>query len=85
MLPLALFRIPAFTGTAVVAFAQSVALYPLLLFIAIYLQDGLGLSPTEAGLRILPLTLVLVVVAPISGRLTNHWPLRVPPGGSRRV
>jgi len=78
MLPLSLFRIPAFTGTAVVAFAQSVALYPLLLFIAIYLQNGLGLSPTETGLRILPLTLVLVVVAPVSGRLTNRWPLRVP-------
>jgi MFS family permease len=78
MLPLALFRIPAFTGTAVVAFAQSLALYPLLLFVAIYLQNGLGLSPTETGLRILPLTLVLVVVAPISGRLTNRWPLRVP-------
>ena len=78
MLPLSLFRIPAFTGTAVVAFAQSVALYPLLLFVAIYFQVGLGLSPTETGLRILPLTLVLVVVAPISGRLTNRWPLRVP-------
>jgi EmrB/QacA subfamily drug resistance transporter len=78
MLPLSLFRIPAFTGTAVVAFAQSVALYPLLLFVAIYLQNGLGLSPTETGLRILPLTLVLVVVAPISGRLTNRLPLRVP-------
>ena len=78
MLPLSLFRIPAFTGTAVVAFAQSVALYPLLLFVAIYFQVGLGLTPTETGLRILPLTLVLVVVAPISGRLTNRLPLRVP-------
>jgi EmrB/QacA subfamily drug resistance transporter len=78
MLPLSLFGIPAFTGTAVVAFAQSVALYPLLLFVAIYFQVGLGLSPTETGLRILPLTLVLVVVAPISGRLTNRLPLRVP-------
>jgi EmrB/QacA subfamily drug resistance transporter len=78
MLPLSLFRIPAFTGTALVAFAQSVALYPLLLFLAIYLQEVLGLSPTETGLRILPLTLVLVLVAPISGRLTNRLPLRVP-------
>lgn len=78
MLPLSLFRIPAFTGTALVAFAQSVALYPLFLFLAIYLQNGLGLSPTETGLRLLPLTLVLFVVAPISGRLTSRWPLRVP-------
>jgi MFS family permease len=78
MLPLSLFRVPAFTGTALVAFAQSLALYPLLLFLAIYLQDGLGFSPTETGLRLLPLTLVLVAVAPVSGRLTNRWPLRVP-------
>lgn len=78
MLPPSLFRVPAFTGTAVVAFAQSVALYPLLLFVAIYMQVGLGLTPTETGLRILPLTLVLVVVAPISGRLTNRLALRVP-------
>ncbi len=78
MLPLSLFRIPAFTGTALVAFAQSVALYPLLLFLAVYFQEGLGLSPTATGLRILPLTLVLFVAAPISGRLTARLPLRIP-------
>jgi len=78
MLPLSLFRVPAFTGTALVAFAQSVALYPLLLFVAIYLQGALGLTPTETGLRILPLTLILVVVAPVSGRLTSRLPLRIP-------
>src|SRR5215208_2958510 len=74
----ALFRIPAFTGTAIVAFAQSVALYPLFLFLAVYLQQGLGYSATETGLRLLPLTLVLFVVAPISGRLTGRVPFRVP-------
>jgi EmrB/QacA subfamily drug resistance transporter len=80
MLPLSLFRIPAFAGTALVAFAQSVALYPLLLFMAIYFQEGLGLSPTGTGLRLLPLTLVLATVAPLSGRLSVRLPLRVPLG-----
>ena len=78
MLPPALFRTPAFTGTAIVAFAQSVALYPLFLFLAVYLQQGLGYSATGTGLRLLPLTLVLFTVAPISGRLTGRIPLRVP-------
>jgi EmrB/QacA subfamily drug resistance transporter len=78
MLPPALFRIPAFTGTAVVAFAQSFALYPLFLFLAIYLQGILGHSPTGTGLRLLPLTLVLLAVAPLSGRLTSRVELRVP-------
>jgi EmrB/QacA subfamily drug resistance transporter len=78
MLPLGLFRDPAFSATALVAFAQSVAIYPLLFFLAIYLQDGLGLSPIAAGLRLLPLTLLILLVAPFAGRLTNRFPLRVP-------
>ena len=78
MLPLELFKIPAFTGTAIVAFAQSVAIYPLLVFLAIYLQDGLGYSPLGAGLRLLPLTLLILLVAPFAGRLTTRFPLRVP-------
>lgn len=78
MLPLDLFRIPAFSGTAIVAFAQSVAIYPLLIFLAIYLQDGLGYAPIGAGLRLLPLTLLILLVAPFAGRLTTRMPLRVP-------
>ncbi len=78
MLSPALFRTPAFTGTAVVAFAQSVALYPLFLFLAVYFQNVLGTSPTGTGLRLLPLTLVLFAVAPLSGKLTGRLPLRVP-------
>jgi EmrB/QacA subfamily drug resistance transporter len=78
MLAPSLFRIPAFTGTAVVAFAQSVALYPLFLFLAVYFQGVLGMTPTETGLRMLPITLVLFLVAPISGRYTSRVDLRVP-------
>lgn len=78
MLPLGLFRIPAFSATAIVAFAQSVAIYPLLIFLAIYLQNGLGYSPLGAGLRLLPLTLLILVVAPFAGRLTARLELRWP-------
>jgi EmrB/QacA subfamily drug resistance transporter len=78
MLPPRLFAAPRFAGTAVVAFAQSVALYPLFLFLAIYLQQALGLTPTQTGVRLLPLTVVLFLVAPLSGRLTGRLPLRVP-------
>lgn len=77
MLPPGLFAIPAFSGTALVAFAQSFALYPLFLFLALYFQDVLGATPTETGLWLLPLTLVLFAVAPLSGRHTARLPLRV--------
>jgi EmrB/QacA subfamily drug resistance transporter len=75
MLDLRLFRIAPFAGTAVVAFAQSVALYPMFLFIALYFQDALGYTPFETGVRILPITLALFAVAPLSGRLTARVPL----------
>ena len=78
MLPPALFAIPPFTGTAIVAFAQSVALYPLFLFLAIWFQEGLGYTPLQTGLRMLPITLVIFVVAPLAGRLTGRVPLRLP-------
>lgn len=76
MLDLRLFRIPAFAGTANVAFAQSFALYPLFLFLAIYFQNLLGFTPLETGVRLLPLTIALFLVAPISGSLTNSIPLK---------
>jgi predicted MFS family arabinose efflux permease len=76
MLPLEWFRIPAFTGTALVALAQSVAIYPLLLFLAIYFQNGLGFSATGTGLRLMPITMMIFLVAPLAGRLTGRVPLR---------
>ncbi len=78
MLPVSLMRTRGLSGAVLVAFAQSVVIYPMLLFLAIYLQEGLRHSPTEAGLRLLPITLVLFAVAPVSGRLTVRVPLRVP-------
>ncbi|HYI99908.1 MAG TPA: DHA2 family efflux MFS transporter permease subunit [Thermoleophilaceae bacterium] len=76
MLDVRLFRRRAFAGTAAVAFVQSVALYPMFLFLAIYFQDVLGYTPFETGLRLLPVTVTLFVFAPISGRLTAHVSLR---------
>ena len=76
MLDVRLFRQRAFAGTAAVAFIQSVALYPMFLFLAIYFQDVLGYTPFETGLRLLPVTVTLFVLAPISGRLTSRVSLR---------
>ena len=78
MLDLRLFRRAPFTGTALVAFAQSFALYPLFFFLSVYFYGELGMTAFETGLRLLPVTLVLFAVAPLSGRLTARMPLRVP-------
>ena len=69
MLPLELFRIPSFTGVQLGAFAIAGSQFALFLYITLYLQNILGYSPLEAGLRYLPITLASFFVAPLAGQL----------------
>jgi EmrB/QacA subfamily drug resistance transporter len=80
MLELGLFRRPAFLGASLAALALSASLFSMLLYITLYLQNILGYSPFQAGLRFLPITLLVLLVAPISGRLSAHIPTRLPMG-----
>jgi EmrB/QacA subfamily drug resistance transporter len=77
MLPLGLFRRRAFTGVQVAAFAISGSLFALFLYVTLYLQSYLGLSPFEAGVRYLPITLASFFVAPIAGALLSRVQARV--------
>ena len=71
-----LFRVPTFTGAQIIAFAISSAMFSQFLYLALYMQNVLGLSPVATGVRFLPLSLVSFVVAPIAGRLMSHVPVR---------
>jgi len=67
-----------FAGALVVAFIISFSMLGMFFFMALYIQNILGYSPLEAGVRFLPTTLVIMVVAPIAGRLTDRIGARVP-------
>jgi EmrB/QacA subfamily drug resistance transporter len=77
MLPLELFRRRAFTGVQLAAAAVSVSLFALFLYLTLYLQNYLGYSPLQAGLRYLPITLVPFLVAPLAVALMARVPARV--------
>jgi EmrB/QacA subfamily drug resistance transporter len=77
MLPLGLFKQRSFTGVQLAAFAVSGSMFALFLYLTLYLQSYLGLSPLEAGLRYLPITLASFIVAPIAGALLSRVPARV--------
>ncbi len=72
MLPLGLFRRRAFTGVQLAAFAVSGSLFALFLYLTLYLQSYLGLSPVQAGVRYLPITVGAFVFAPIAGVLVSR-------------
>jgi EmrB/QacA subfamily drug resistance transporter len=65
------FRSRTFLGTNVVAFIVSFAMLGMFFFLTLYMQNVLRYSPLEAGIRFLPTTLMVIVVAPIAGRLTD--------------
>src|SRR3954447_19731977 len=76
MLSLELFKRPSFTGVQLAAFAVSASMFALFLYITLYLQNYLGLTPLQAGLRYLPITVASFVAAPISGALLSRVPAR---------
>jgi len=72
MVEFGLFADRSFVGAIGVAFIVSFAMLGMFFFLALYMQNILGFTPLEAGVRFLPSTLMIVVVAPISGRLTDR-------------
>lgn len=66
------FRSRTYLATNIVAFVVSFAMLGMFFFLTLYMQDVLRYSPLEAGIRFLPTTLMVIVVAPIAGRLTDR-------------
>jgi len=77
MVDLTLFRRPAFVGAQTTAFAISASMFAMFLYLTLYLQNILGLSPLQTGLRFLPLSIVSFFAAPIAGRLSTRVPIRI--------
>lgn len=73
MLPMGLFRSRAFSAGNAATFALFGSIFVGVFFIAQFLQTVLGYSPFGAGLRLLPWTGLLFVVAPVAGRLADRF------------
>jgi EmrB/QacA subfamily drug resistance transporter len=80
-----LFEVPTFTGAQTTAFAISAGMFSMFLFLAIYLESVLGNSAVKTGVLFLPLSLTSFVVAPLAGRLSTRFPVRIFLGGGLAV
>jgi MFS transporter, DHA2 family, methylenomycin A resistance protein len=78
MLPLALFRRPAFSAANAVAATMNLVTLGMLFVITLYLQSIQGRSALEAGLALIPLFAPLSLLAPFAGRLTARVGPRLP-------
>ena len=74
MLNLKLFMNRVYAGASVVAFIFGAGIYGSTFLIPLFVQAIQGYTPTRSGLLLMPAGLILAIVFPIAGRLTDRTP-----------
>jgi EmrB/QacA subfamily drug resistance transporter len=72
MLPLELFRSGTYTGANLVILLVALAMFGVFFFVSLYMQNVLGYSAVETGAAFLPMTVLIILVAPVAGRMSDR-------------
>jgi EmrB/QacA subfamily drug resistance transporter len=72
LLHLELFRDRTFLGANLAVMLVTLSMFGVFFFVSLYLQNVRGFSAVQAGASFLPLTVLIVIVAPIAGRLADR-------------
>ncbi len=72
MLDLSLFRNRTFGGANASMLFVGLAMFGTFFYVSLYMQNVLGYSPVEAGASFLPMTILIILIAPSAGALTDR-------------
>ncbi|HEY7345087.1 MAG TPA: MFS transporter [Gaiella sp.] len=72
MLDLTLFRNRTYVGANLAILLVSLAMFGVFFFVSLFMQNILGYSAVEAGAAFLPMTILVIIVAPIAGRASDR-------------
>src|ERR671938_1108986 len=72
MLDLSLFREPTFAGANTVMLLVGLAMFGIFFFNSLFIQNILRYSAIETGATFLPMTCLIILVAPQAGRLSDR-------------
>jgi EmrB/QacA subfamily drug resistance transporter len=72
MLDLSLFRNGTFAGANLAVLLVALAMFGVFFFVSLYMQGILGYSAVETGAAFLPLTVLIILVAPIAGKTSDR-------------
>jgi EmrB/QacA subfamily drug resistance transporter len=72
MVDLTLFRNGTFAGANLAVLLVALAMFGVFFFVSLYMQGVLGYSAVEAGAAFLPMTVLIILVAPIAGRTSDR-------------
>ena len=73
MLDVSLFRNTTYVGANLVMLLVALAMFGVFFFVSLYMQNVLGYSAVQAGAAFLPMTMLIVLVAPVTGRLSDKY------------
>ncbi len=73
MLDLTLFRNRTYVGANLVVLLVALAMFGVFFFVSLYMQNVLGFSAVQAGAAFLPMTVLIILLAPQAGRLSDRW------------
>jgi MFS family permease len=71
MLDLNLFRNRSFTSANIVMLLIGLAMFGTFFFVSLFVQNVLRYSPMQAGATFLPMTMLIIFVAPVAGKLAD--------------
>ena len=72
MLPLELFRNGTYTGANLVMLLVALAMFGVFFFVSLYMQNILGYSAVQAGAAFLPMTMLIIFIAPLAGKTSDR-------------
>jgi EmrB/QacA subfamily drug resistance transporter len=81
MLELSLFRNRTFSGANTAMLFVGLAMFGTFFYVSLYMQNVLGYSPVKAGASFLPMTILVILIAPNTGRLSDRFGSRWFVGG----
>jgi EmrB/QacA subfamily drug resistance transporter len=73
MLDLSLFRSGTFAGANLAVLLVALAMFGVFFFVSLYMQGVLGYSAVKAGAAFLPMTILIMLVAPIAGKSSDRF------------
>jgi EmrB/QacA subfamily drug resistance transporter len=73
MLDLSLFKNRTFSGANTAMLFVGLAMFGTFLYLTLYMQNVAGYSPVKSGATFLPMTILVILVAPQAGRLSDRF------------
>ena len=73
MLPLDLFRNRTYAGANLVMLLVALAMFGVFFFLSLYMQNVLGYTAVQTGAAFLPMTILIILIAPIAGKTSDRF------------